>query len=428
MSSAQDLSHWDASPVLYLFTSLTSGSSHIFTATSRLETILKANKIPFQAIDTATDESARRLWQRRAAGRKLPALVKEGFVVGGIDEVEDLNEFGELREAVGLQGKVGGMGYSHIVAGTAGAGLSGTAPPPNTKATTPVPGPDKDKEVDPMRELAVLAAEKGRARKGPTVGVGPDKIRPLEGVGMKEEKQAGAGAESKASETAGKSSDSVTGEVADTSPALADGTGSETVGSATGKKEDSVEAPSPAAAAAAAPDDRDDTKATGIITTATSNDESSTLPKSTGLPATVPTTATEPTSETVASTDSLAPAPSTTSAMDEGTASARKEHRGSEVMEASEAEIKEVEDGNKITEHDDEAEEEQEQEQEQETITKNVAKLDVVDKRTRDGEGSTGDAELEPVTAVEAKESVKTTAQDSKKSADGDAAGVSVED
>jgi hypothetical protein len=69
-------------PRLFLYTSLTAGSSHIITATSRLETILKANKIPFQAIDMATDEKARRLWQRRAGGRKLPGLVKEGFVIG----------------------------------------------------------------------------------------------------------------------------------------------------------------------------------------------------------------------------------------------------------------------------------------------------------------------------------------------------------
>ena len=79
---AQDLSDFENDPRLFLFTSLTAGSSHIITATSRLETILKANKIPFQAIDTATDEKARRLWQRRGAKKKLPGLVKDGFVIG----------------------------------------------------------------------------------------------------------------------------------------------------------------------------------------------------------------------------------------------------------------------------------------------------------------------------------------------------------
>lgn len=82
MTDAQDLSELEKDPRLFLYTSLTAGSSHIITATSRLETILKANKVPFQAVDTATDGKARRLWARRAAKKKLPGLVKEGFVIG----------------------------------------------------------------------------------------------------------------------------------------------------------------------------------------------------------------------------------------------------------------------------------------------------------------------------------------------------------
>lgn len=69
-------------PTLYLYTSLTAGSSHIITATSRLETILKANRIPFQALDVATDEKARMLWGRRAGKRKLPGLVRMGMLIG----------------------------------------------------------------------------------------------------------------------------------------------------------------------------------------------------------------------------------------------------------------------------------------------------------------------------------------------------------
>jgi hypothetical protein len=72
---------YSSDPTLWLYTSLTSGSSQIITATSRLETILKANKIPFKALDVATDEKARMLWGRRAAKRKLPGLVRMGMVV-----------------------------------------------------------------------------------------------------------------------------------------------------------------------------------------------------------------------------------------------------------------------------------------------------------------------------------------------------------
>ena len=82
------LKSYSTDPALYLYTSLTSGSSHVVTATSRLETILKANKVPFKAIDIATDEKARMLWGRRSGKdesgrvRKLPGLVQMGLVVG----------------------------------------------------------------------------------------------------------------------------------------------------------------------------------------------------------------------------------------------------------------------------------------------------------------------------------------------------------
>lgn len=82
------MSTYSTDPALYIYTSLTAGSSHIVTATSRLETILRANRIPFKAVDIATDEKARMLWGRRAGKdqtgrkRKMPALVQEGLVLG----------------------------------------------------------------------------------------------------------------------------------------------------------------------------------------------------------------------------------------------------------------------------------------------------------------------------------------------------------
>ncbi|KAL9112068.1 MAG: hypothetical protein Q9227_003688 [Pyrenula ochraceoflavens] len=92
---------YSADDTLYLYTSLTAGSSHIITATSRMETILKANRISFRAVDVATDEKARMLWGRRSKGRKLPGLVRYGSIVGDLEEVEEWNEFGELKQVIG---------------------------------------------------------------------------------------------------------------------------------------------------------------------------------------------------------------------------------------------------------------------------------------------------------------------------------------
>lgn len=110
---------FEDSQLLFLFTSLTAGSSHVITATSRLETILKANRIPFRAIDTATNEKARRIWGRRAGKRKLPGLVREGWVLADLEEVEEWNEYGELKEQL---------------AAATGTGLDST---PNTGVSTP---------------------------------------------------------------------------------------------------------------------------------------------------------------------------------------------------------------------------------------------------------------------------------------------------
>jgi len=97
---------YSTDPALYIYTSLTAGSSHIVTATSRLETILRANRVPFKAIDIATDEKARMLWGRRAGKdesgrvRKLPGLVQMGIVLGDLVEIEEWNEYGELKQHV----------------------------------------------------------------------------------------------------------------------------------------------------------------------------------------------------------------------------------------------------------------------------------------------------------------------------------------
>ncbi|KAL8698616.1 MAG: hypothetical protein Q9224_001769 [Gallowayella concinna] len=135
-------------PTLYLYTSLTAGSSHIITATSRLETILKANRIPYQALDVATDEKARMLWGRRAGKRKLPGLVRMGMLVGvrhepfnsalvaylakrvfqDLEEIEEWNEYGELKDKVGVK----------PMPSTPSAANTPSKPPPSTPtANTP---------------------------------------------------------------------------------------------------------------------------------------------------------------------------------------------------------------------------------------------------------------------------------------------------
>ncbi|RYP92729.1 hypothetical protein DL770_001118 [Monosporascus sp. CRB-9-2] len=205
---------YSTDPALYLYTSLTAGSSHIVTATSRLETILRANRVPFKAIDIAIDEKARMLWGRRAGKdangrvRKLPGLVQMGLVLGDLVEIEEWNEYGEVRqhvtiyhddftiptkaEAEKLPNKLGGTrgmlptaaaaaakpGESSI-SSTAGAAAQPPAAPPlpaNTKPAAPSSssgeGPKKSaagtaasavaSATAPIRSVAEEAAQKAK--------------------------------------------------------------------------------------------------------------------------------------------------------------------------------------------------------------------------------------------------------------------------
>ncbi|KEQ61834.1 uncharacterized protein M437DRAFT_50998 [Aureobasidium melanogenum CBS 110374] len=194
MASAHDLSAWDKDGRVFLFTSLTAGSSHIITATSRIETILNANRIPFMAIDTATNELAKKLWGRRSRGKKLPALVKEGFVIADLEEVEEWNEFGEIKENIGdippasSAPAPGGEGV------TTRATMHPTTQPPAqlpikptaTAATTATKPVDEKHEslqspmaTLSMKEAATEAASIGAARKGPEPGINDTKVAPL---------------------------------------------------------------------------------------------------------------------------------------------------------------------------------------------------------------------------------------------------------
>ncbi|EME87317.1 uncharacterized protein MYCFIDRAFT_75171 [Pseudocercospora fijiensis CIRAD86] len=169
MASAHDLSELEQDPRLFLFTSLTAGSSHIITATSRMETILKANKIPFQALDTATDEKARRLWQRRAGQRKLPGLVKDGLVIGDLTEVEEWNEFGELKENIGpvpasnaapAGGRVGVQTAPPLSHNTSPSPASSSSAPANKK---PEPSFDKSRGIALPGAAEIAARNKAQS-------------------------------------------------------------------------------------------------------------------------------------------------------------------------------------------------------------------------------------------------------------------------
>ncbi|KAH6723317.1 hypothetical protein DL95DRAFT_383423 [Leptodontidium sp. 2 PMI_412] len=179
MSESAPKTTYSNDPALYLYTSLTSGSSHIVTATSRMETILKANRIPFKAIDIATDEKARMLWGRRAGKdesgrqRKIPGLVQMGLVVGDLVEIEDWNEYGELKQHVTIV-PVPGAPVAKVLPKTTAAPAKApvsqenkkpesSSAPETSKAAEPAKSPTTDASPAlALRQIGQEAAQKAK--------------------------------------------------------------------------------------------------------------------------------------------------------------------------------------------------------------------------------------------------------------------------
>ena len=69
---------------------------------------MKAHRIAYEIIDLATDERAKKVWRWHGKGRKLPGIVRVSedgeTVIGGLEELEEANEYGELKELVMKRG------------------------------------------------------------------------------------------------------------------------------------------------------------------------------------------------------------------------------------------------------------------------------------------------------------------------------------
>lgn len=90
--------HLESQPV-YLFTSLI-GGMQVIHKTNRLQTILKANEIKFEARDLGTDDEAKKIWRRYSNGKSLPGIVRGDDFIGNWQDVEDANEEYRVRELI----------------------------------------------------------------------------------------------------------------------------------------------------------------------------------------------------------------------------------------------------------------------------------------------------------------------------------------
>ncbi|CCJ28939.1 unnamed protein product [Pneumocystis jirovecii] len=83
---------------LQLYTSFSSASLFIQSSTLRLQFLLETTQLPFEIVDLATNPKAKELWYRCNEGKSLPAVVKQGKIIGNIHDIENANELGQLKE------------------------------------------------------------------------------------------------------------------------------------------------------------------------------------------------------------------------------------------------------------------------------------------------------------------------------------------
>lgn len=89
-----------------VYYSSVSGNTLWTKHTDRVEFLLSANKIPFQSIDVSTDPEALQYMKRQSQLKnigQLPQVFRDGQFIGGKEELDEANEYGELKQLLGLE-------------------------------------------------------------------------------------------------------------------------------------------------------------------------------------------------------------------------------------------------------------------------------------------------------------------------------------
>ncbi|KLO17043.1 hypothetical protein SCHPADRAFT_815610, partial [Schizopora paradoxa] len=119
--------------------------------------ILQVKKIPYTSYDLASDESAKKLWRRKAPldKQQLPGILVGGRFPGFISNSEDAMEYGELDIFFRLK-ETWVEDEDHPQLPSTPIGVPGATPPPklNVKPSpNPSPSPLKDKGKKGGKEL-----------------------------------------------------------------------------------------------------------------------------------------------------------------------------------------------------------------------------------------------------------------------------------
>jgi len=117
--------------------------------------ILQVKKIPYSSYDLASDESAKKLWRRKAPldKQQLPGILVGGKFPGTYADFEDAMEYGELDTFLRLK-ETWVEDEDHPQLAAQPIGVPGATPPPKLNVKpSPSPSPLKDKGKKGEKQL-----------------------------------------------------------------------------------------------------------------------------------------------------------------------------------------------------------------------------------------------------------------------------------
>ncbi|KAJ3108168.1 hypothetical protein HDU97_002080 [Phlyctochytrium planicorne] len=85
-----------------VYSSSVSGSLQVKKHTTRIIDILRGRKVEVTEVDVSVDEEAKEYMQSKSGKNALPQIFSNGEYKGGLEQLEEANEDGLVKEFLGL--------------------------------------------------------------------------------------------------------------------------------------------------------------------------------------------------------------------------------------------------------------------------------------------------------------------------------------
>ncbi|KAJ3215479.1 hypothetical protein HDU67_000337 [Dinochytrium kinnereticum] len=85
-----------------VYSSSVSGNLMVKKHTTRILDILRGRKVEVEEVDLSVDEEAKEYMQSKSGKNSLPQIFANGEYKGGLEQLEEANEDGAVKEFLGI--------------------------------------------------------------------------------------------------------------------------------------------------------------------------------------------------------------------------------------------------------------------------------------------------------------------------------------